>query len=366
MPRTDISPSQESRADRAVPVTETEAARPVISAKALTGYRELVRSMGGCPEQLLGLVGIDPEDCGREDGTIPFGAYSGLLELTSKALDVPHFGMRLADQQDYTKLVEPIAKALTSSATLGDFFRCGTRYMYTYTSGALARLDKLDDQIFLMRIDVLETGLPYRRQAMEHLLTVAHDCATMVTEGRIRAREIWFAHDAIAEVRLYQRRHRAKIRFSQPVNALLFFREDMDFAIASRDEAILESELRALPQRFPQPRKHTALITEMIHSEIGRGDCSRDTIAAKVGLTPRTLYRRLLEERTTFDVIQDDVRRNLALGFLAQSKVRMTEIAARLGYAEPAVFSRACRRWFGVSPRELRRSLAQAQPRMDS
>jgi AraC-like DNA-binding protein len=54
-------------------------------------------------------------------------------------------------------------------------------------------------------------------------------------------------------------------------------------------------------------------------------------------------------------VLRDENRRSQALRYLLFTDMRLTDIAERLGYADLAVFSRSCRRWFRSSPREFRR-----------
>ncbi|MDX1649947.1 MAG: AraC family transcriptional regulator, partial [Myxococcota bacterium] len=72
-------------------------------------------------------------------------------------------------------------------------------------------------------------------------------------------------------------------------------------------------------------------------------------VAAALGMAPRTLRRRLAEEDTTFRRLADEVREALAEEMLA-GRMRVEEVAERLGYAEPASFIHAFRRWKGVSP----------------
>ena len=64
------------------------------------------------------------------------------------------------------------------------------------------------------------------------------------------------------------------------------------------------------------------------------------------------------EEDATFETIKDAVRRDLAHSYLGQKSVPLSQIGEMLGYAEASAFTRACRRWFGKAPREVRRELA--------
>jgi AraC-like DNA-binding protein len=82
-----------------------------------------------------------------------------------------------------------------------------------------------------------------------------------------------------------------------------------------------------------------------------------DECADMVGMSSRSLQRRLAEYGTSFNDLLDQTRFDLAQQLLADPSVRVTDIAVELGYQDPANFSRAFRRWAGVSPRQHRQSL---------
>ena len=92
----------------------------------------------------------------------------------------------------------------------------------------------------------------------------------------------------------------------------------------------------------------------VIQRSLGTGSTSYSDIAAAFALHPRTLQRLLRDEGTTFEQIKDDVRAELARGYLANEDLPMAQIAALLDYSEQSALSRSCRRWFGKPPRALR------------
>ncbi|MGZ8336908.1 MAG: helix-turn-helix transcriptional regulator, partial [Allosphingosinicella sp.] len=75
-----------------------------------------------------------------------------------------------------------------------------------------------------------------------------------------------------------------------------------------------------------------------------------DRIARELGLSRQTLYRRLKEEGTTFAALVDGVRRRVALRLVREQALSVKQIAYRLGFSDPAAFSRAFKRWTGSSP----------------
>lgn len=81
------------------------------------------------------------------------------------------------------------------------------------------------------------------------------------------------------------------------------------------------------------------------------GQASAVHLAGELGLSLRTLQRRLEEEDTTFEAVLDDHRRREAMRLLKQGRLTMREIAGALGYQEASSLSRAFKRWTGRSPR---------------
>lgn len=78
-------------------------------------------------------------------------------------------------------------------------------------------------------------------------------------------------------------------------------------------------------------------------------------IAEKLGVAPWTLQRQLADEQTGFRELVDETRRELALEYIRETRASLSEIAWLLGFANPAAFHKAWRRWFETSPGEHRK-----------
>lgn len=81
------------------------------------------------------------------------------------------------------------------------------------------------------------------------------------------------------------------------------------------------------------------------------GQVSIDRIALDMGMSRQTLYRRLKDEDVTFEALLDSLRKRLALRYLRQDRLSVKATSYRLGFSDPAAFSRAFKRWTGTSPR---------------
>ena len=83
---------------------------------------------------------------------------------------------------------------------------------------------------------------------------------------------------------------------------------------------------------------------------LATGDANIDRVANELGLSRQTLYRRLKSEGITFEQLLDDLRHRLAIKLVREQQMPVKQAAWRLGFSDPAAFSRAFKRWTGTSP----------------
>lgn len=90
------------------------------------------------------------------------------------------------------------------------------------------------------------------------------------------------------------------------------------------------------------------------------GKITEKRIASELNMSSRTLQRKLSEEKTSFSLLYNTVRQEIANEYIQDSQMSMSEIAYLLGFSEQANFTRAYRRWYGTSPSEARQNLQNA------
>ena len=110
-------------------------------------------------------------------------------------------------------------------------------------------------------------------------------------------------------------------------------------------------------------KKRKAPIThrtrQMIFREMIEGCVSQQHIARELGISSRTLRRRLSEEGHSFQGLLDQCRMEFAaLEFKIHRKLSLSDMALRLGYSEHSTFSRAFSRWAGMAPQDYRRNVS--------
>jgi AraC-like DNA-binding protein len=118
--------------------------------------------------------------------------------------------------------------------------------------------------------------------------------------------------------------------------------------------AVLSERADSLLKSFQENRTTRGRVESTLMSILHTGEVSMEIVADKLGQSRQTLYRNLKDEGVTYEHVLDELRHHLALHFLNGKRVSVNETAYLVGFSDPASFSRAFKRWTGVSPREVR------------
>jgi AraC-like DNA-binding protein len=87
---------------------------------------------------------------------------------------------------------------------------------------------------------------------------------------------------------------------------------------------------------------------------MARGEANADAACRALRLSRRTLQRRLKAEKTTFQKVLEEVRRELALNYLSDARLKSLEIAMLLGYSNISTFTTAFKSWYDMPPAQYR------------
>ena len=118
--------------------------------------------------------------------------------------------------------------------------------------------------------------------------------------------------------------------------------------------AFLGELFQAVTAQQPETRCFRKDVERAIEPLLAGGDVGIDRVARELGMSRQTLYRRLKAEGVTFEEILDAKRRQLAIRLLRFDRLSVKAAAYKLGFSDPAAFSRAFKRWTGQSPSTVR------------
>ena len=148
----------------------------------------------------------------------------------------------------------------------------------------------------------------------------------------------------------------------EPRAGLVFAAADLERPVPGADPRLLELNAAYAESLLRDQNRSETLCGEVqavIH-RTGFRTASAPVVAAELGLSIRSLQRRLNEAGVNFSMLRDETRMREAMILLTESRLPLAELALRLGYSEESAFSRAVKAWWGAGPRELRRGSESA------
>lgn len=314
-----------------------EAARRGVDVDALLAAADIPASLLAAPQ-----ARVSPE------------RYGALWHAIAQALDDEFFGMdtRPMRHGSFTLLCHCVLHA----GTLERALRRALRFMHLV-------LDEIQGTLTvaggLARVDLVEApGAPPRRMfAYGAFLMIMHGLACWLVGRRIPLLAAEFRCPAPEHADEYRVLFCPEVVFDRPRTFVTF--DAAYLALPTlRDEAAMKQFLRCAPANFLVKYRHSDSLAARIRRRLRRHPPAEwpdfDALAQEFHAAPATLRRRLDEEGQTYRGLKDELRRDMAIDYLGRRGLAVSEVASRLGFAEPSAFHRAFRKWTGGTPGEYR------------
>ena len=321
------------------------AARKVLAVLAVAERAGLSR------DQALKRAGLRPEDVADPDGRVPQDAWRDVWRFVVEATGDPDVGLAAAAEVDrgYFGVIDYAAR---SAATVREAVPLAARYFRLANTFGRLELTPLGDGLRVSRHVLGDEGMELPRQAAEFAL------ATMVRVFRLAATPfalsaVRFRHPAPANDSRHRSFFGCLIHFGAPEDAV-----DLDATALSTPMRAPDPRLRALVESHAThllanlEDEGEDLVTAVRHQlarRLSHGPLTLARCAQNLGLSERTLQRRLGEQNTSFRAILDALRSELGRRWIAGG-LPPGEVAFLLGYSEVSAFYHAFQGWTGAAP----------------
>ncbi|MBF0280922.1 MAG: AraC family transcriptional regulator ligand-binding domain-containing protein [SAR324 cluster bacterium] len=148
-----------------------------------------------------------------------------------------------------------------------------------------------------------------------------------------------------------------KFEFSQPSNLLVFPAQTLETPTRQSDSQLgnlLKTYADQALASLPDSNELESSLYRVISELMPESNLNIDAAAGRMGMSRRTLQRRLSEKKLTFSSLVEEVQKRYSLRYLEDPSMNITEVAYLCGFSELSPFSRAFKRWTGMSPKEFR------------
>lgn len=212
------------------------------------------------------------------------------------------------------------------------------------------------DELCTIELEWLYNEQPEPAMLAGIMLTSLLELGRRGTRVKLHAHSVEFScpEGEIKELDTYFGCH---IKFGTKRSRLILRRSDLDLPFVSYNAELLDILTPALDLALVE-QQHVSSVTEkvkwMMKRSLTAGRPDIQVIASELGMSDRTLQRRLNEEGTTFKQLLSSTRREQALLYLSDPTIDLKEVAFLLGYEEQNSFYRAFRSWEGDTPSNWR------------
>ena len=330
----------------------------LVRAAALNGYFDVMAELGADPRPFLREQGLNADIMSNPEHLIPAQAGIRLLENSAAATQCIALGLRMAEKRSLANL-GATSLLIAHQPSLRHALEALTEFRVRINSTLVLTVEHIGDEVILREDFALKEPEPSRQSANLALGVLARLCQSVLGQAW-EPRTVCFAHERLPtpDLPIIQRLFHCGPEFDCEFNGILLPRTLLDRP-NERADAQLANHARFLLDAVLSPAAQSTVqdVDQLIKLLLPAGRATIQTCAASLAMTVRTLQRRLDEEGDSFSAILNRARMQLATQFLANRRMRITDIADMLGYSSIGAFTRWHKETYGLSPREARKAL---------
>lgn len=307
-------------------------------------------------EAQLEALGLDAEALADPARMITDAQYYGFLEaLAAVDPEVTTLPLRTGASMRLDEY-GALGLAMKSAVSLRGTYERAVRYALVLTNVATYELQETDEGtlVILHREGARRLGL---RLSNEATIASLVSIGQQVRQGGLQPLEVWFEHPPPSSSSAHEAHFGCPVRFGAEHDAFLASPAALagpnhlgDPGISGFMDAHLEKEVTQLKDDLP----FVSVVRSHVQRALSEGVPTVTATARQVGLSGRTLQRRLAEEGTSYQEVVDEARRELAVHLVGETSYALTEVAFLTGFSEQSALTRAFKRWVGSSPKAYR------------
>lgn len=330
-------------------------------AAAVWPFIEVSRERGEPVELGLSSVGLSQQDLQSAGDRVSQRRLNQLLHMTvagwgcrergllaAQRLTPGHFGL-----VEFAMRTQPtIGEGLRKLEQLGPLLHDGLEVRLTVEGSRCAV------QLSFEREPLHCAGVEFAAAALvRHIRFASGDAAHAPAE-------VYFAHHAPLDVSQYRKLFHCPVQFGANGDGIVLHAADLERPSVWADElgarALASSAQQAL-EALRTPDGVERQVEAAVERLLEDGSCDAAGVARELGMTLRTLQRKLASSRVSVSEIIDRRRACMADNYLRNPRLTFDEIAHRLGFGSTPGFHRAMRRWTHQTAAQRRRLLLQRE-----
>ncbi len=330
------------------------ASRPAMARVGpMVAVPSLLREHGVDPSVLLAEFGLESRFLDDPDNLIPLAARTRFLDRCAEAAQCPHFGL-LIGQRAGISAFGVVGFLIQSAPDVRAAIRIGAEHYRLQNPYAVTNFEERG-RFASLSFASLQPGSADVTQLLDIAIATMFGILRTLCGNHFRPTEVRVAHARPRSIVPFRRFFQSPLSFDAPETGMVFDRHWLDRRLASADPLLhlmMQHRAAELEQLYGQDV--ASQVHRMLPALVAARSVSVRRTAENLGLTVRTLNRRLADEGTSFAELRDEVRYSIARQLLQGTRMPANRIADHLGFANPSAFTAAFLRWSGTGPASWR------------
>jgi len=345
--------------------TEGAKRSDLILAAIVSSVIELGAHVGIERSLLLEKIGLRLEDFSDPDGLLPFESYVTAWELVAATPGSVDVGLQLG-RLSSPRLLGALGYAMVHAANGIEAVRLLKRFRRLVSDSIAPEIDIDDEHVVFHLVWPARVArlVAFADSAFVGQLVLWRELCGLPESAPLAVEAFYQCPRPAGADR--SRVLGCPVHFGCPETRFVLRRDLLERPLPRTDPALfdyLSRHAAAVAARLPTDGDVSSRVRRVVTDSLRAGEPTPARVAQALGLSERTLQRRLRDEGTTLARIVDATRRELSEHYLSEPNVSAFEVAFLIGYSEPSAFHRAFRRWTGMTPQEFRR---RASPTVSS
>lgn len=329
---------------------------PTVSARIGLFILHAAAAMGVPAPQLIQATGFDPSICDDPDARIPLALEMRLWDTAAELGEDADFGLHAAEAIR-PGAFDVLDYAVRTAPNLGEALKRIVRYnRLVHDLAEFHVIEHMDTVCIEHRFNAV--GIRPCRHASEFTLASLRVIGEQMTGAALRPLAVAFAHAQPGQTNEHLRIFGVLPQFGARASSLTLPRAILDQPVSGADAGlsrIVTAHAEQLLAACAMP-DIVGCVRKLLSANMTNGPMTLGEVSRQLHLGERSLQRHLESKGASFTRLVNEVRKELALSYIADPHLALGEVAYLLGFAEPSPFHRAFKRWTGITPAAARRA----------
>lgn len=335
---------------------------PTVFAGYAAAIASALESKGLSSVEILRRAGIDYKPTSNPLDRLPYTTTNKLVDISLEKTEDPYFGLVIA--RHIYRHLHALSHATMASNNLYDMMGRFQRFFRLMSQEGKLIIEKSGKEIKVS----LDPIIPFRGEYMDPLLSFFVYYMRLATKQSFSPIKVELSRSTPPDGQEpFTKFYKCPVTFNQKLDTFYFDLNEMMTPLESANPDLAQILDQVLIDYMTRLDKSDIVwrLENLLIEILPRGNISASRVAEKLNMAPSTLALKLSDKGTGFQELLENIRRKLSNSYLHQQDLSVTEITFLLGYSDTSSYSRACKRWTGLSPRQFKESLKGQLPACD-